>query len=104
GKTLMYRVLEELNLQTTYYTEGNIKTTEIYGKSLPIRLTLSQLDSTAFGKQIEVEIKGQNRFSLTDDQGTDDYSFGTQINKPYAVFTLTGSGSLQEGKIITIQF
>src|SRR5690606_11283878 len=60
GKTLMYRVLEELNLQTTFYTEGNIKTTEIYGRSLPIRLTLSKLDSTAFGKQVEIQIKGQN--------------------------------------------
>src|SRR5690554_399846 len=95
GKTLMYRVLEELNLQTTYYTEGNVKTAEIYGKSLPIRLTLSRLDSTAFGKQIEVEIKGQNRFSLSDEEGTNDYSFGTQINKPYAVFTLTASGPLK---------
>src|SRR5690554_5230334 len=34
GKTLMYRVLEELSLHTTYYTEGNIKSSEIYGKSL----------------------------------------------------------------------
>src|SRR5690606_3443149 len=35
GKTLMYRVLQELNLHTTYYTQGKIKTSEIYGKALP---------------------------------------------------------------------
>src|SRR5690606_16439627 len=45
GKTLMYRVFKELNLETSSYTEGKIKTTEIYGKSSPIRMIMSKVDS-----------------------------------------------------------
>src|SRR5690554_4163074 len=70
GKSLMVRVLKELNLETTFLTEGNIKTTEIYGSSLPIKLTLSKLDSSAYDKIVEVEIINDNIFSLTDDEGT----------------------------------
>src|SRR5690606_2440789 len=67
GKSLMFRVLKELNLETTYFTEGNIKTTEVYGRSLPIRLTLASIDSSAFGKRIEVEVVDNNKFTLTDE-------------------------------------
>src|SRR5690606_10918116 len=84
--------------------EGNIKTSEIYGRALPLHLTLSRLDSTAFGKQIEIQFKGKNQFLLTDEEGANVYSLGSQIRKPYAVFTLTASAPLQEGKIITIKF
>src|SRR5690606_7806827 len=60
GKTLMYRVLKDLSLETTFYTEGNIKTSEIYGKSLPIKITLSSLDSAALGQRIKVQIQDKN--------------------------------------------
>src|SRR5690606_36862625 len=104
GKTLMYRVLRELNLETTFYTEGNIKTTEIYGNSLPIRITLSKIDSIAFGEQIKITVGKNNQFILTDEMSTETYSFGKQINKPYAIFTVTAVGEVEQGKVITIQF
>src|SRR5690606_15401604 len=104
GKTLMYRVLKELNLETTFYTEGNIKTSEIYGKSLPIKITLSSLDSIALGKRIKIEIQDKNKYTLTDEEGAEQYEFGKQVKKNYATFTLTASGDIQEGKNIWIQF
>src|SRR5690606_5506276 len=104
GKTLMYRVLKELNLETTFYTEGNIKTSEVYGKSLPLKITLSRLDSTALGKRIKIELRNQNNFILTDDDGEKSYAFGKQIEKDYGTFTMTASGDMDEGKAIWIQF
>src|SRR5699024_7556957 len=38
SKSLMQRVLKELDLYTSYYKEGDIKTTEIYGASVPVKV------------------------------------------------------------------
>src|SRR5690606_29143200 len=78
GKTIMYRVLKELNLETTFFTEGNIKTTEIYGKTLPLKITLSSLDSIAFGQRIKIQIKDKNNYTLIDEESSQDYAFGKQ--------------------------
>src|SRR5690606_17264895 len=86
------------------YTEGNIKTSEIYGESLPIRITLSSLDSIALGKRIKIEVKNKNKYLLIDEEGEQEYSFGMQVKKSYATFTLTALGDKNEGKVIWIQF
>src|SRR5690606_31548473 len=104
GKTLMYRVFKELSLETRLYTEGNIKTTEIYGKSSPIRVILSSLDSTAFANRIQIQIKDKNQFSTLDEEGENTYSFGKQIQKPYATFTLTAVNIIPDKQDIDIQF
>src|SRR5690606_2912958 len=104
GKTLMFRVLQELNLETTFYTEGNIKTSEVYGQSLPIKITLSSLDSIALGQRIKIEIVDKNNYTLTDDEGSQDYAFGAQVKRSYGVFTLTASGDIENEKTIWIQF
>src|SRR5690606_21491753 len=54
--------------------------------------------------QIEIEVEDGNQYSLTDESGRKLYSFGKQVKKPYAVFTITASTGLQAGKIITVQF
>src|SRR5690606_31352079 len=94
GRTLMYRVLKELHLETTFYTEGNIKTTEIYGKNVPINITLTSLDSTALGNRIKIQIKNQNNYILTDENGESEHAFGKQVRTSYATFTLTAPGEI----------
>src|SRR5690606_35034340 len=104
GRTLMYRVLKELHLETTFYTEGNIKTTEIYGKNVPINITLTSLDSTALGNRIKIQIKNQNNYILTDENGESEHAFGKQVRTSYATFTLTAPGEIDNDQIVWVQF
>src|SRR5690606_14215411 len=106
GKTLMFRVLKELKLETTFFSEGNIKTSEEYGTSLPIRITVSNYDTKATGEnnRITIKILDKNKFSIIDKNEEKTYSFGEQVEKPYATFTLTSIKPVNPGQSYQLQF
>ncbi|WP_162051953.1 GumC family protein [Pontibacter pamirensis] len=92
SKSLMQRALSELSLNTTYYMEGRVKTVEVYGDDLPIKVLVNQLDSAAFGKMLTIHIEDNNTFGLEDGEGNaNKYKFGQQIIKPYGTFTVTAA-------------
>ncbi|GAA4439487.1 tyrosine-protein kinase [Pontibacter saemangeumensis] len=108
--SLMHRVVSELGLSTSYYVEGRVNDLEIYGKDVPIKLIISESDSTAFGKSVAIYIRSANLYELEDENGTlSKHKFGQQINTPYAKFTVvtaTGmsSADVPLGKKIIVGF
>jgi tyrosine-protein kinase Etk/Wzc len=89
SKTLMQRVLTELSLNTSFYKDGRVKVTEIYGRQVPVKLIISKLDSTAFNKSIVIHLKDNNSFDLEDEEGEPtQHQFGQEIRKSYGVFTI----------------
>jgi tyrosine-protein kinase Etk/Wzc len=95
SRGLMHRVFEELSLYTNYFVEGNIKVTEVYGEGVPFKLLVSQLDSAAFGKAVTLQIKDNNTFVLSDEDGKPTtHKFGREVKKPYAVFTVVASSKV----------
>ncbi|RYD90986.1 MAG: hypothetical protein EOP54_23155, partial [Sphingobacteriales bacterium] len=86
GKTLMQRVLRELNLQATYFKKGTIKNTEVFGRSIPVTILIGKLDSSAYDKKIVIKIKSATQYTFNDGSGTVVYQFGNQITKPYGTF------------------
>ena len=105
---LMEKVLKELDLQTSYYVEGNVKTSEIYGRSLPVKIIVNTLDSAAIRKTIKLHIKGENRFELEEenDEERSVHFFGQEIKKSYGTFTILASADVAEysPKTIYINF
>ena len=92
SKSLMLRVVTELDLVTSYYIEGRVKDLEIYGEKSPVKVIISRLDSTAFGKQIALHINTSNSFQLEEENGKLTFhKFGNQIRKPYGTFTIVAS-------------
>jgi tyrosine-protein kinase Etk/Wzc len=103
SKQLMERVMHELSLQTTYYSAGRIRTDELYGKKLPIRVITSRLDSAAYGKSFTIEVQDNNTFHLEEDEDNISvHKFGEEIKKDYAAFTVIGSSS--RGRRISVRF
>jgi tyrosine-protein kinase Etk/Wzc len=88
GKTLMQRVLRDLNLQVAYQKKGKIKNTEVYGSSVPVKILVSRVDSSAFDKKIVLNPISATQFTLNDITGHDTYKFGQLIKKPYGSFTV----------------
>ncbi|GAB3203686.1 capsular exopolysaccharide synthesis family protein [Pontibacter aydingkolensis] len=88
SKSLMQRVLTDLSLYTSFYTEGRLKTTEVFGRSQPIKIVVSELDSAAFNKTIFVNLKDNNSFEIEDGEKQTTHQFGQQIKTDYATFTV----------------
>jgi tyrosine-protein kinase Etk/Wzc len=103
SKSLMLRVVNELNLYANYYIESKVKDKEIYGSALPIKLIINKLDSAVVGKFVIVYLRPGNEFKLKDNTGTiNTYSFGQQIHKPYGTFTIVAPSTrnIVESEII----
>lgn len=106
SKDLMQRVLMELSLHASFYEEGRVKATEVYGRSLPLKLIIGELDSAAFDKSISLHIKDNNSFELEDEEGEGRslHQFGQEIHKPYGTFTVIAQSEIAEKHQIKIKF
>jgi tyrosine-protein kinase Etk/Wzc len=91
SKGLMQKVINDLSLSTTYYVEDKVREREIYGEELPLKLIVNKLNDEAFGKNITIEIKNNNRFSLSDGVNLSDHEFGKRIKMPYGIFTVVAA-------------
>ena len=56
SQALMQRVLKELSFSCSYFVEGTVKDQEVYGMSLPIRVVVRDIDSTAYGKEAVLQL------------------------------------------------
>lgn len=106
SKSLMYRVFNELDLNATYYAEGRVKTPELYGKSLPIKVIINSLDSAGYGKAILLHLKGNNSYDIEIGEKRTSHRFGQLVKMSYAEFTVVSAadGDNIEGKKIIVQF
>ena len=89
SRSLMQRVMNELSLYVSYHIKGSIKDKEVYGKNLPIKITIDQLDSAVYDKPFSLQIKSDKSFELREPDGQSvAYDFGQKIQKKYGVFTV----------------
>jgi tyrosine-protein kinase Etk/Wzc len=93
SKSLMQRVLQELGLQASFFIEGDVKTTEVYGASLPIKLIIHELDSAAFNKWAVIHFKRRNQFELEAGQQRTVHQFGQEIRSSLGRFTVVAATS-----------
>ena len=92
SKRLMKRVISELGLASSYYVEGRVRDTEIYGNVLPIKVLVNDMDSTLLNKTFTVLLKSNNSFKLDDYTGNSKvYRLGEKIHKPYGTFTIVAA-------------
>jgi tyrosine-protein kinase Etk/Wzc len=105
SKSLMNRVLQELSLNTTYYVDGRFKSTEIYGGSMPLKVIVSKLDSSAFNKSVVIRVNDNNNYQIDEDGTISQHKFGEQVKKPYAIFTVVaGTTATAKDNKVTVKF
>jgi tyrosine-protein kinase Etk/Wzc len=108
SRNLMYRVISELNLHTSYFFEGRFKNVEVFQDDLPISLIINTMDSSAYGKSFKLHVNSNNTFNLIEEDKkeeiTSTYRFGQEIVKPYAKFTVIGSPNMEVTKDIIVKF
>jgi tyrosine-protein kinase Etk/Wzc len=112
SKTLMQRVLNELNLEVSYFETGLFRNNEVYGDDLPLRVIVKNLDLTAYrkGVTIEIQIQDNNNFVLVEEELNSERSshkFGQEIQRPYGTFTVVANLqniSFEPNKTIVVKF
>ncbi|MBD1396939.1 polysaccharide biosynthesis tyrosine autokinase [Pontibacter sp. JH31] len=107
SKGLMQRVLQKLSMQTSYFADGRVKVTELYGDRSPVKVIVARLDSAGLGKRFVVRIKDNNNFDLEEsDDKISTHKFGEEITKKYGSFTVIADSdiALYREKRIIIRF
>jgi capsular exopolysaccharide synthesis family protein len=105
SKSLMRRVVSELGLATSYYTEGRVTDREIYGTAVPFKLIPTLLKDNSAGNTLTIHTKAGNTFELEDSNGRATFKFGQIINKPYGSFTIVATmPTVAAGAKIIVRF
>jgi capsular exopolysaccharide synthesis family protein len=89
SKSLMHRVFAELSLFASYYVEGKFKNQEIYGKEVPIRISINGLKPSAYDHPIIITKKTGTHYQIKEKNGKiTSHKFGEEVAKPFGVFTI----------------
>jgi tyrosine-protein kinase Etk/Wzc len=88
SRSLMDSIVKQLNLTTSYYLIGNVRSGELYNLS-PISVQVQSLNKNAFLDHIVVNHIDKTKFLISDKYGERQYVFGERIERPYGVFTLS---------------
>jgi len=86
--TLMERVVNELALGCSYFLDGTLKDTELYGKSLPVKLKIDTVLPEAYTQDITIHLINNHSFKFDDGASSSTYNFGQKIRRGYGVFEL----------------
>ncbi|WP_417431372.1 GumC family protein [Halpernia sp.] len=101
SKKLMTDVVESNNLQTVIKTEGNIKDSELYEKTSPIKvIVVTEKEGETF--PINLDIKGSQLILKSEDLKSDiKTNYGKIINLPFANIIIQKNNSFQRSSDIS---
>lgn len=95
SSSLMERVVGALGLTTTYHKVGSFRNIELYGTQPPIKVIVDKLNPNISNQDVVITLKEGNRFDLEENDKHTSYSFGQQIHRPYADFTIVADSNAQ---------
>lgn len=99
--TLMERVVQELSLEASYFLDGTMKDTELYGRSLPVKLTFENISPRAYSHEFIIQPIDERTFKFDDGDAAAVYSYGQKIRRGYGIFQVrkVSDGPVKQNKI-----
>lgn len=95
SRTLMKKVVDELQLNIHYYAPGRIKTSEYYYKDLPFRFVpLYDNGNVPHRYKYQLIINGDNGFTISDNKKSWQATWGDTISLPVGLVVLENRGNL----------
>src|SRR5690606_7913469 len=97
SRRLMIEVAKELNLNVQYFSEGRIKTTEIYKDNSPIKLaqfTALDLENDTIRAEFAVKVLSATEYQIKDENRnfSAKAKFGQKINSPIGEIMILPNG------------
>lgn len=106
SRDLIYKVLKGLALETAYFEKGQFRDIELYGKDLPIKVTVLRVNQLGYqNEKLKIEIFDNNTFALKDGDNKKNARFGKIIETPnYTIKVDKGPAFNGKSKPISIHF
>ena len=79
SRSLWEKVLAQLPLQTSYFTENSFKLKELYGNNLPVVVNIQKLNDGAFHRSLTIRIIDSKTFEMGVGEQMRTYNFGQKI-------------------------
>lgn len=106
--SLMTRVVKELGINVTYYSEESFRTSELFLKTVPIKINFFNKDAAFYNRDtlFVVQVKTKTNFSLINSEGDvqSEHVFGENIVTDFGELTITPNnlGDIEEGTEIIV--
>ena len=101
SQALMERVVDSVNLQTSYFAVGKIKTLNIY-TSCPFRLKIIKLTDSFGSFKMNFTFPTENEFRVNKESGK--FKFGDVFGNSYGLFSLTKVNNGVKGKEFNVEW
>lgn len=97
SRTLMGRVIDNLNLMVSYWTEGDARDEELYTNS-PIALNATELNEFAYSNPLYIKVGSGRKYQLLDhDQNNlGIYEYNQLVKNKYGKFRISGQVGLPD--------
>ena len=102
SRALLSKTIQDLNLEVSYFLEGNIKTSELYKEDCPLQVTVDSLRFMAYSEPVDIQVLNASRYILSFHSSRDgkdydkEYHFGERVKTELGVFTIDKSGRFNE--------
>ncbi|TKB97636.1 GumC family protein [Pedobacter cryophilus] len=105
SRDLIYKTLKDLSLETRYHQVGKINDKELYDQSLPIKVVIYNLNNKAYAQKLNLIIKNEDTFSITNNGKRVTYRFDQLITGPgYSIKVIKGPAFKTNFEPIDIAF
>ena len=101
SQALMERVVDSVQLQTTYFAVGKIKTLNVYA-ACPIRLNIIKLTDSFSSFKMNFTFPSENEFRVNKE--SDKYKFGDVFGNSYGLFSLSKLFNGVKGKEFNVEW
>jgi capsular exopolysaccharide synthesis family protein len=93
---LLQRVVQDLNFEVSYFTQGDFKKTEIYLPDFPLSITPVAGSRLPYGKSFILELFSENEFSISEEGGSPGrFPFNDTVSVSHADLLVLKRGSLK---------
>jgi len=102
SRSLISKTIQDLNLEVSYFLEGNVKTSELYKEDCPLKATVDSLRFMAYSEPVEIQVLNSSRYRLrfhSSREGKDfekEYRFGEAVKTDLGVFTVDKSSRFSD--------
>lgn len=105
SRDLIYKVLNDLKMNVSYFHHLPLKKKELYGKSLPMEVLVNKLTDTAYKLKLTLKAINDNQFILGEQGKGTIYRFGSTIKRPqFSIIVVKGPDFKVSDKILHVGF
>lgn len=105
SRDLIHKTLKALSLNVAYFKKGTFRDKELYGKNLPVKVKLIDVNPTGYRKSLEISPLNDHQFILTDKDQKFTMSYDALIQKPgYKIIVSKGPAIKNKTNPVTLKF